>query len=116
MSVVTALVARHNLLYGLFPLLSVSPATGHALRGCKTGSGGDAATREQRYQRTGPRDALMSHTFIAIACVCQGTERGDAGRGGMTNCGQLKPPGLNTIVVAERGHYWKWLCHRGRLC
>lgn len=60
--------------------------------------------------------AVMNHTFIAIACVCEGMEGGEGGRGEMTNSGQLKPLGLNTIVVAERGHYWKWLCHRGRPC
>lgn len=60
--------------------------------------------------------AVMNHTFIAIACVCEGMERAEEGGGGMTNSGQLKPLGLNTIVVAERGHYWKWLCHRGRPC
>lgn len=78
MIVVAALVVRPNLLHRLFPFLSVLSATGHALHGCKTGSGGDAPTREQRYQRTGPSYALMSHTFIAIACVCEGTEGGEA--------------------------------------
>lgn len=60
--------------------------------------------------------AVMNHTFTATACVCGGMEGDDRERGGMTNSGQLKPLGLNTIVVAERGHYWKWLCHCGRPC
>lgn len=58
----------------------------------------------------------MDNTFALIAGGCQDVEGGEAGRGGLTNSGLLKPLGLNTIVVAERGHYWKWLCHHGRLC
>lgn len=57
----------------------------------------------------------MDNTFPVIV-TCQDMEGGDAGRGGMTNSGLLKALGLNTIVVAERGHYWKWVCHHGRLC
>lgn len=60
--------------------------------------------------------AVTDRTLFAIACVREGMKRGEGGGGGMTNSGQLKPLGLNTIVVAERGHYWKWLCHRGRPC
>lgn len=60
--------------------------------------------------------AVINYIFIAFASVCKATEGGEGRRGEMTNSGQLKPLGLNTIVVAERGHYWKWLCHRGRPC
>lgn len=56
----------------------------------------------------------MNYTFTA--CACEAMEGGGGGRGGMTNSGQLKPLGLNTIVVAERGHYWKWLFHCGHPC
>lgn len=58
----------------------------------------------------------MNHIFSATVALCEGMERGEGGSGRMTNSGQLKPLGLNTIVVAERGHYWKWLCHRGCPC
>lgn len=44
---------------------------------------------------------VVNHIFITIACVCEGMEGGEGGRGRMTNSGQLKPLGLNTIVVAE---------------
>lgn len=62
-----------------------------------------------------PQCTRMDNTFTVIV-TCQDMEGGDAGRGGMTNSGLLKALGLNTIVVAERGHYWKWVCHHGRLC
>lgn len=77
--------------------------------------------KERRHCRVGStslraQHAHMDNTRAVAAGVCQDMEGGDAGRGGMTNSGLLKPLGLNTIVVAERGHYWKWLCHHGRLC
>jgi len=79
---------------------------------CSSSSGGSMS------QTTYAPCSREPHTFIAPACVCVcecgGMRRGEGEGGGMTNSGRLKPLGLNTIVVAERRHYWKWLSHRGR--
>lgn len=51
--------------------------------------------------------------MAAIVSECKGMERDEGGSSEMTNSDQLEPLGLNIIVVAERGHYWKWLVTLG---
>lgn len=51
--------------------------------------------------------AAMNQTFNSIHYVCEVMVQIAGERGEMTNSWKLKPLGLNTIVVAEREHYWK---------